>query len=402
MKKVFSLMLFLATILTFTACSSDDEPEMLKVTFKESEITLQYFQSYTLNPIVESGSIDLNKALWSSSNDEVATVSEDGVVVGCLIFDNDFSYGEGEAVISFLYDNSVLATCKVVVTPWKATSINLNRDKLDMVVGESELLKVTTNANGNNTGIGLVTKLRWESSDRNVATVSDNGEVVAVSGGNAIITVTDTESGLSDKCEVSVKSRAVTGITCPENVKMVVGDCVQIKATITPEDATNKTIIWTSSDPSVATVDNEGNVCGVALGETEVTAKTEDGGFEAKCNIKVVELPDMVTAKAIEGFTVSGANSNCHLTLWFETNTNTAVLINSVIMTMQDGTIVSTDSPNKYCTTFQKTYITHYFNASGGISGEALNAEKAKIRGWKFYVQYTWNNKEYTIECVNR
>ena len=110
----------------------------------------------------------------------------------------------------------------------------------------------------------------------------------------------------------------------------------------------------------------------------------------------------MVTVKAIEGWTISGINSNCHLTLLFETNTGIPVLINSVIMTKQDGAIVNIDYPSEYCTTLRKTYITHYFDASGGISGEAINAEKAKIKGWKFYVQYTWNNKEYTIECVNR
>lgn len=143
-------------------------------------------------------------------------------------------------------------------------------------------------------------------------------------------------------------------------------------------------------------------MCGIALGETIVMAKTVDGGFEAKCNVSVVELPDMITAKAIEGFTTSGAKSNCHLTLLFETNTNTPVFINSVIMTMQDGTIVSIDYPNEFYTFFQKTYITHYFDASSGISIDAINAEKAKIKGWKFYVQYTWNNNEYTIECINR
>lgn len=402
MKKAFTLMLFLVTMLTFTTCSSDNEPEVLKVTFKESEITLQYFQSYTLNPIVESGSIDLNKAVWSSSNERIARISDNGVVVAQFFLNDTLSYGEGEAIISLSYEGEVLATCVVHVIPDKASNISFNRNNIDLLVGETKTLEVTITAEGNNVGVGIVTKLIWESSDVSVATVSNEGEVSALSVGRTTITVTDIESGLSAKCNIIVKLRPVTGITCTENVRMIVGESVQIKATITPEDATNKTIIWTSSDPSVATVDNEGNVCGVALGETEVTAKTEDGGFEAKCNIKVVELPDMITAKAIEGVTVSGANSNCHLTLLFETNTNIPVFINSVVMTMQDGTIVSTDSPNKYCTTFLKTYITHFFNASGGISGEALNAEKAKIRGWKFLVQYTWNNKEYTIECVNR
>lgn len=402
MKKVFSLMLLLATMLTFTACSGDDGPEVLKVSFKESAITLQYFQSYTLNPIIESGNIDLSKAVWSSSNEKIATVSDDGVVVANIFFNDNFSYGEGEANISLSYEGEVLATCVVHVTPNKASNISFNHNNLDLLIGETVTLKAIITAEGNNIGVGIVTKLIWKSSDESVATVSNDGEVSALSEGTATITVTDTESGLTAKCNVTVTSIPVTNITCPKSLKMMVGESVQIKATITPEGATNKTVAWTSSNPAVATVDNDGNVYGVALGEAVVTAKTEDGGFEAKCNVKVVELPDMVTAKAIEGYTVSGANSNCHLTLLFETNTNTPVFINSVTMTKQDGTIVNTDYPNEYCATFLKKYITHYFDASGGISGDKLNEEKAKIKGWKFYVQYTWNNNEYTIECINR
>ena len=403
MKKLFSLMLLLATMLTFTACSSDDdEPEMLKVSFKESNITLQYFQSYTLKPIIESGSLDLSKAVWSSSNEEIATVSDDGVVYARFFFNGNLSYGEGEAIISLSYEGKVLATCVVHVTPNKASNISLNHNNLDLLVGETVTLKVTVTADGNNTSIGIVTKLAWESSNTSVATISNDGEVTALSAGSATITVTDTESGLTAKCDVTVTSRPVVGVTCPGIIKMMVGDNVQIKATVMPEDATNKTVAWASSNPAVATVDNEGNVYGVALGETVVTVKTEDGGFEAKCNVKVVELPDMVTATATHGYTVTSNYTFFNLSLIFETNTDTPVYINSVIMTDKSGTIVNIDYPNKYYTYFHDTYRTHSIYTPNGISGDMINEELAKISGWKIIVQYVWNNKEYTIECVNR
>lgn len=394
-------MLLLATMLTFTACSSD-EPDVLKVSFKESEITLQYFQSYTLNPIVESGNIELSKAVWSSSNEEIATVSDEGVVFAKFFFNDNLSYGEGKAIISLSYEGEVLATCVVHVTPNKASNISFNHNNLDLLVGETMTLEVTITAEGNNVGVGIVTKLIWESSDVSVATVSNDGEVSALSVGNSTITVTDTESGLSAKCIVTVTSRPVTGITCSESVKMIVGESVLIKATITPEDATNETIIWTSSDSSVATVDNEGNVYGVALGETEVTAKTEDGGFEAKCNVRVVELPDMVTAIARHGYTVTSNYTFFNLSLIFETNTDTPVYINTVAMTDKDGTIVNIDYPNKHYTYFYDTYTTHSIYTPNGISGDLINEELTKISGWRIIVQYIWNNNEYTIECVNR
>lgn len=401
MKRMFSLMLLLATILTFTACSSDNEPEVLKVSFKENEITLQYFQSYALTPIVESGNIDLSKAVWSSSNEKIATVSDDGLVVANFFFNDNLTYGEGETIVSLSYDGEVLATCKVHVTPAKATNIHLNHNSLDLLVGETDVLRVTSTADGNSLGIGIVTKLNWESSDSRVATVSNDGEVSALSVGNTTITVTDAESGLTAKCNVNVTSKSVVGISCSESVRVMVGGSACIKATIKPDDATNKTIIWTSSDPSVATVDNEGNVRGVALGETVVTAKTEDGGFEAKCNVRVVELPDMVTAHAGHGFTTSSNYTSFNLSLVFDTNTNIPVYINSVILTDKNGTIVNVDYPNKYYTYFYDIYTTHKIYTPNGISGNAINAEFAKISGWKILVQYTWNSNEYIIECVN-
>lgn len=401
MKKVFSLMLLLATMLTFTACG-DDEPEVLKVSFKESEITLQYFQSYTLKPIVESGNIDLNKAVWSSSNEEIATVSEEGLVVAHFFFNENLSYGEGDAVISLSYEGQVLATCMVHVTPSKASIISLNHNSLDMLVGETMMLEVEITADGNNIGVGIVTKLIWESSNASVAAISNDGEVSALSAGNATITVTDTESGLTAKCDVNVTSRPVIGITCSESVKTIVGESVRIKATVTPEDATNKTVVWTSSNPAIATVDKDGNVYGVALGETVVTAKTEDGGFEAKCIVKVVELPDMVTTIVGHGFATTSNYTSFLLSLIFETNTDISVYINSVIVTDKAGTIVNIDYPNKYYTYFHDTYTTHSIYTPNGISGDKINEELAKISGWKIFVQYTWNNNEYTIECVNR
>ncbi len=400
MKKAFSLMLLLATMLTFTACSRD-EPDVLKVSFKEKEITLQYFQTYTLQPIVESGNIDLSKAVWSSSNENIATVSDDGVVNALLFFNDNLCYGEGETIISLSYEGEVLATCMVHVTPNKASNISFNQDSIDLLVGETKTLKVVIAADRNNLGIGIVTKLIWESSDVSVATVSNDGEVSALSVGNTTVTVTDTESGLTAKCNVHVTTKSVIGISCTENVRVMVGKSVRINATIQPGDATNKTIIWTSLNSSVATVDNEGNICGRALGETTVIAKTADGGFEAKCNVKVVDLPDMVTAHAGHGYTVSNYTS-FNLSLVFETNTDIPVYINSVILTDKNGTIVNIVHPNEYYTYFYDTYTTHSIYTPNGISGDTINAELDKISGWKILVQYTWNNNEYTIECINQ
>jgi len=276
--------------------------------------------------------------------------------------------------------------------PKKATSVLLDKIKLNLCVGETSYLKAEPSSPWSN--------LVWKSSDDNVVTVSQDGTVKAIAKGNAKITVSVAETDVSDKCDVTVYSR-VTGITCQESAKILLGESIKIEAVIEPADAKNKNIVWKSSNPAIAKVDNIGNVYGVSLGETVITAKTEDGGFESSCIVNVVEQPEMITLSAGGGFTVSDADSRCYLTLLFKTNTSNSVLINSVTMTDQNGITMNVDYPNDYYTVFNKRYITHYFDASDGISGDKLNEEMAKIKGWKFYVQFTWNNNQYTVECTN-
>ena len=85
----------------------------------------------------------------------------------------------------------------------------------------------------------------------------------------------------------------VTGITLTADSATLTGsgETVQLTATVAPDNAVNKNVIWTSSDPNVATVDANGKVTAVGNGTCTITATTEDGSFTAICTIKV-EIPD--------------------------------------------------------------------------------------------------------------
>lgn len=132
--------------------------------------------------------------------------------------------------------------------------------------------------------------LIWTSSDTSVVTVDSDGTVKPLKVGNAVITATTEDGSYTDKCNVIVKEIVkATGITIDKTeLNMAVGQKILINATILPEESTDKNVIWTSSNISVATVDNKGNVTALAQGQSTITAASEDGGFTAQCSINVV------------------------------------------------------------------------------------------------------------------
>ena len=132
--------------------------------------------------------------------------------------------------------------------------------------------------------------LTWESSDPDIISVDENGVVTATEKGSATITVTTKDGGFSKTCSVLSKV-GVTAVTLDkaEITMNKIGATEQVTATVLPADATNKNVTWTSSDDSIATVDNTGLVEAVSYGSATTTVTTEDGGYTANCAVNVEE-----------------------------------------------------------------------------------------------------------------
>ena len=162
------------------------------------------------------------------------------------------------------------------------SSISLNKNILDLALGSTETLTATIlpeNATNKN--------ILWNSSDTNIATIDNTGKVTAVKVGKAIITATSQDGGKTATCEVNV-TQPVGGITLDKTtLDLNVGQSDTLTATITPNDATNKNVTWSSSDSSIATVDNNGKVTGIAPGTATITVTTEDGKKTATCTVTV-------------------------------------------------------------------------------------------------------------------
>ncbi|MDE6268701.1 MAG: leucine-rich repeat protein, partial [Muribaculaceae bacterium] len=163
------------------------------------------------------------------------------------------------------------------------SEISLNETELTLEVNGSTTLTVTIHPED-----ASEKPLIWASSDEKIVTVDQNGKVTAISVGEADITVTATDdSGVSAVCHITVLPVLAESITIePTQWSGYEGESFTISATVLPESTTDPTLSWTSSDQTIATVDNEGVVSVLKPGNCIITASTVDGSsLSADCII---------------------------------------------------------------------------------------------------------------------
>ena len=186
--------------------------------------------------------------------------------------------------------NGVNTTCQVQVLPPRATEISVIPSEQSLLIGSSVTLQATVLP-------AYVTQVvEWRSSDSQVATVDSQGKVVAIGVGQATITATTTESAqLTATCAITVNPILAQSLAIDRHSAQV-KRCEQftLTATVGPANTTNSTVTWHSTDTSVATVDNQGNVTVMGLGSAVVTATTTDGTqLRSSCLVVVDNKPDV-------------------------------------------------------------------------------------------------------------
>lgn len=220
---------------------------------------------------------------WTSDKTAVATVAQDGTVT---------AVASGTATITVTTtDGSFTDTCKVTVTN-PATAISLNKTETTITKGQTEKLEATvTPADADDLTV------TWESSDDTVATVAADGTVTAVKGGTAIITAS-TATEVEATCEVTVYAPVESvEIAAPASNRLATGNTLKLTAAVAPEDASDKTVTWKSSDETKATVSAEGVVTAVAAGNVTITATSSD-------NAEATDTVDLEIYVAVTGVTL--------------------------------------------------------------------------------------------------
>ena len=180
----------------------------------------------------------------------------------------------------------------------RVSSISLSKSTLELTVGDQVSLDVTISPDN-----ATNKKIRWSSSKESVATVTPDGIVEAVSSGTAFITATSEDSGVNAKCEITVKEKviSVTGIALNKtSLSLTEGEEFTLEATVTPDNATNKEVTWTSDNEAVATVSAEGIVKALNAGSANVTVTTVDQRKTASCTVTVDIKMSAVTGEATQ------------------------------------------------------------------------------------------------------
>ncbi len=220
---------------------------------------------------------------WYSSNSSVCTISEKGMVV---------AVGAGSSVITATtIDGGFVATCMVTVLQ-PVTSVKLNKHTLSIRVGTYEELGVTISPDD-----ASDKSVIWSSSDSSVAEVSESGVVTARKAGNSTISVVSvSNSEVKDICSVNVL-QPVNSVSISDAMFSFdgIGGVKQLTATVLPQDASDKSVRWDSSNESVCTVSKSGIVVAVGVGTSVVTVTTVDGGFVAVCIVTVKETDGIVS-----------------------------------------------------------------------------------------------------------
>ena len=200
-------------------------------------------------------------------------------------------------------------------------------DKTEVSVFVDEIIRITANVEPDN---AVDKSIEWESDNEAVATVSSDGTVTALSVGVANITATCGD--VSATCVVTVKPVPASGLILDvDNMVLATGERKALTATIAPENTTDKTILWSSSDESVATVSEDGVVMGISFGNANITATC--GDVSAICKVTVTETAGIVGLfgdenSDVEVYTIKGMKLDIHKAAELKTLTRGFYIIN--------------------------------------------------------------------------
>ena len=249
-----------------------------------TEITVRKGQVFWLNANCLPTDADDKSVTWSSNNEEICTVEQDGKVTAVE--------AGTTTIVAMSNDSGMLATCKVIVTQ-PVTGIKLNSSYQEMWVGSKYAIIPTVepiDAENKN--------VTYFSSDESVASVDEYGVVTALKGGNTIIEVTTEEYHLTATCTIVVKEY-VSSITLSEHEKFLnVTETGTLTAVVETSTATNRGIIWSSSDDAICSVDKDGNLSGNRVGNAVITATAADGsGVYDTCIVHVVNPVTKITVE---------------------------------------------------------------------------------------------------------
>ena len=285
MKNHFFLIVLLLLLVIF-AVDCKKEISVTDVKLNKSSLTLVVYESEKLISTVLPEKATNKKVIYTSSDNSVATVASNGLVVGL---------SEGTTTITVTTDDgNFSATCivDVNVTEIPVTGVKLNKSMLNLEVGDTEKLVATISPQYATNKV-----VSFTSSAPNVVMVAPDGLVTALFNGVSTVTVCTDDGNFLDNCLIVVGEMSVTDVILNKTMlELKIDESDMLIATVLPEYATNKAVSWSSDNEDVAMVHN-GLVIPKGYGTAKITVTTLDGNKTATCDLKVystIEELDMV------------------------------------------------------------------------------------------------------------
>lgn len=281
--KTYKLLLISALLTNFLIGCKQAPVEVSSVSLNIPSIEMVEGDYYSLVATVLPSNAEYDGISWASSNTSVASVNQGTVT----------ALKEGKTTITASAGGKS-ATCSVTVSSKyiAVTSITLDKSELSLKVGSSDMLTATVNpANATDKNV------QWSSSDASIVKVN-NGKVTALKSGTATITAAAGSS--SAQCVITVPVEIESLSLDKSELTLTIDETATLHATINPDNATDKTVIWSSSDNTIAQVEN-GVVVGMSKGAA--TIKAEAGGKTAECKVTIVP-------KTATGIEIIGAKTS--------------------------------------------------------------------------------------------
>ena len=295
---VLILGVFAAIVLAgISSCGGGDDPindvtptpktvKVESVSLSKTTLSIEEGGEQTITVTVSPSNATNKKYTLTSSDPNILTVDENGKVKALK---------SGEATITVTStDGNKTASCKVTVTPKviPIESINLENTELSLEEGSDFTLTYTITPDN-----ATFKSIIWSTSDSTIVAIDEKGKLTAVGVGNATIKASTEDGSKTATCEIIVTPKVihVENISLDQaELYLVEGREATITYSLTPDDATDKSIIWSSSDSSIVAVDENGKLSAVASGDVTITATTADGSKTATCKVNVSKIIEFI------------------------------------------------------------------------------------------------------------
>jgi len=315
-----------------SSSSSSSIDENYTISLNVENLELEVDDTYNFE-VKYSNNQTPSNLTWDSANPEVATINNDGLLTAIK---------EGKTIVTVIAENDSSATCIVTVKAKTFLVESIILYDTNLVLEPNKYYTLIAKISPEN---ATNKSLTWESSNEKVATVDQNGKVTTIDSGETIITVSSNDgSNKQAQCTIKVYQHVKEVILDKESLTLNVGETSSLVATISPSNATNKNVTWSSNNPSVVTVDDNGNIKAISSGSARIMVITEDGYQTDSCKIIAIQPVTDVNLNKDEATLNVGEIDNLMATILPNDATNRELVWTSsdeTVATVENGTVVA-------------------------------------------------------------